>query len=166
MAQDDELAKLGELFARVNASEQIKLLQRGHRQSTENLLRGLLVVADALEELDQRMAEVAATSLAEPGAATLAAEVQRRTGIVLKLLSRSFDSQDLRRMTAVGQAFDVALHCATGVTAAGVGGHDMVEQENTAGYLWGEQVLRPASVVVGREETGMDPAASVIGNKN
>lgn len=166
MAQDDELAELGALFARVNAGEQLKALEREHRQGSENLLRALLVVADALEDLDQRMVEVAATPAAEAGAAKLATEVQRRTGVVRKLLNRAFETQGVRRMTALGQPFDLAQHCATGVTAAGPGGHDVVQHESTAGYLWGELVLRQASVVVG-QEPGQSPDGEpdTAGNK-
>jgi molecular chaperone GrpE len=81
------------------------------------------------------------------------ATVRQGVEMTLRQLREVFEGSGIRRMAAVGESFDPGRHEAVAGEPEGV-----VAEEYRAGYLFREQVLRPAMVRVGpAAEQGRPP---------
>jgi molecular chaperone GrpE len=102
------------------------------RQFVAPLLRELILVVDRIET-----------------AARHAAAEDVVESVRLELLD-VLDRREVRRMDTTGQPFDPAWHTAVREVAVDTVADRMVTAEIRAGYLVGNQVLRPAEVEIGR----------------
>jgi molecular chaperone GrpE len=123
------------------AREQSDAVRRGR----EEVLLDLLDVADGLER-----------ALAALRGDASAGAVRDGVSLVLRSLADKLHAQGVRPVGAVGERFDPRLHDAVARAPSRDVEPGTVLNELKKGYLLGDRVLRPASVVVA--ETAEPPA--------
>jgi molecular chaperone GrpE len=119
---------------------------RRHRSEIEALLRSFLEVTDALRALERHCGEADAEGEARVPVST----VRRIAKKALQVLAL----QDVRPMDAVGGPLDLSRHEVLQVRDDATRPPDTVLEEVIEGYLWGERILRRATVVVSGEAPG------------
>lgn len=118
-----------------------------HVETRSKLVSELLPV---LDNLDRAIATAEANG-DEPA-------VLEGVRLVRRQLEAVLEGFGLSRFDAVGAVFDPRLHDATGVIAVDAPGQDgIVAAQLQAGYRFGERLLRPAKVVVGKRARGPGP---------
>lgn len=135
----------------VDEFEQVKLrIRREVARDVDRARRAVL--ADLLDVLDNLDRAVAASKDADEASGPVALEsLMRGVEIVRSQFLGKLAGLGVARLDALGQPFDTARHEA--VTTAAVddpAGHGVVVAVIREGYTIGDDVLRPASVVVGR----------------
>jgi len=128
-------------FARLSAAQEAK-----HRHQTEALLLGMIEIADSLRELERYCGELVAKGQKEVP--------QRSSGLILRKLLKLLGQAGVRPMKATGEPLDLARHEVVAVRAHRSAADDIVLEETVDGYLWNEQTLRRARVVISRLEAG------------
>lgn len=113
--------------------------QDGERRAREDMLRDLLPVFDNLERAAQHAGSAADVK-------SLADGVQ----MVIKLFLDTLQRLGIERVSAVGQAFDPALHEAVQQLETKEHPPGAVAAEVQAGYRFGDRLVRPAMVVVAK----------------
>jgi molecular chaperone GrpE len=137
-------AEIAEAQGRANrASEEIAQararLERDARRQAQQRVRDVLIAF--LEVIDDADRAVAGTD----GACREAVEVLRRR------LEATLQAQGVSRQPALGERFDPARHEAIAAQPVNEAERDgQVLAVAREGYLWGEELLRPARVLVGK----------------
>lgn len=72
--------------------------------------------------------------------------------IVHERLLNILQNWHVKPMTSIGQPFTPHLHCAVDSVQNNEVDENTIVEEQKRGYLWGEQVLRYAQVIVARKE--------------
>ena len=126
--------------------EQVRArLRRDVDRDIERARRAVLTdFLDVADNLDRAIAAGSASGHADPG-------LRRGVQLVLDLLLSKLASYQVTRVAADGALFDPRLHEAVSVVAVTDPAHDNhVVSVVRAGYAIGGEVLRPATVAVGR----------------
>jgi molecular chaperone GrpE len=113
--------------------ERASVAQTGKREMVLSLLDVLDDFERALEHMDEAPASVSAG---------VSAIYQRLAGLL--------ESQGVIPFESVGQPFDPAMHEAVGSVESDEQESGVVLDELRRGYRWGEELLRPARVLVAR----------------
>ena len=138
----------------VEEFEQAKL--RIRREVGRDVERGRrTVLADLLDVVDNLDRAIAA-SRADTGAGVSALEsLVRGVELVRSQFLGKLEGYGVTRLPALGQPFDAARHEAVSTVPVGDEAQDgMVIAVIREGYAIGDDLLRPAAVVVGRHESG------------
>ena len=104
-------------------------------------MAGAAILTDLITTLDHL--ELAATHFPDPSLRMITDELRRKLG-----------DHGLRAMSVLGQSFDPQTMEAIEL---GPGAKNEVIKVQEAGYWLGEQVLRPAKVIVGNGQTAAEP---------
>ena len=136
-AEADKLRALADFQNLRRRSQEEKDVLR--RYATENLVTSLLPVLDNFDRTIEHL-----QAGADP--------VKMLAGIriVEKQLRQVLETQNLRRMNAIGQPFDPDLHDAITMEASDEHEDNTVIAEIEAGYRIGDKVIRPARVKVAK----------------
>jgi molecular chaperone GrpE len=105
----------------------------------EGLRRFILPLLDIIDDLERLL------NFADTQALPLADQIRDVYQKLLKLL----DIEGIRPFQSVGKPFDPSLHEAVATQPASEDGQGIVVQEVRRGYLWDDELLRTARVVVG-----------------
>jgi molecular chaperone GrpE len=126
--------------------EQIKLrMRRETAREVERARRGIL--AELLEVLDNVDRAIAAAREAPASADTLLRGVE----LVRDQFLAKLEALGVARIAAVGQPFDAVIHDAVSMAPVADASQDgIVVAVAKEGYAIGDELLRPAAVVVGR----------------
>ncbi len=113
------------------------------------------ILADLLEVVDNLDRAVSAAQ-SGPGAGSdpndALASLTRGVGLVRDQFLAKLAAMGVTRLEALGQPFDAACHEAVTTTPVGADQDGLVVAVTREGYVVGGEILRPASVVVGRGE--------------
>ena len=107
--------------------------------ATENLVAELLPVLDNFERTVEHLKAGASPESMLEG-----------IRLVERQLRSALESQNVRRIPAVGATFDPVMHEAIELLESEEHEHDTVVQELEPGYKMGEKVIRPARVKVSK----------------
>lgn len=119
-----------------------KEAQEGERRAKEDFLRELLPVFDNLERAAQHA-----------GTATDLKSLSDGISMVVRLFVDTLGRLGVERVSALGQAFDPALHEAVQHLETTEYPPGSVAAEVQPGYRMGERLVRPAMVVVAKPPT-------------
>jgi molecular chaperone GrpE len=143
-------AVIGEYRRSSEEFEQVKLRMR--REVGKEVERGRrTLLADLLEVVDNLDRAVAAVSAPDAGHEGTSTTIARGVELVRDQFLAKLESFGVARVPVLGQPFDASWHEAvttTPVDAAAQDGHVVAVLKE--GYAIGDEVLRPASVVVGK----------------
>jgi molecular chaperone GrpE len=128
--------------------EQVKVrLRRDVAREVERGRRSVL--ADLLEVLDNLDRAVAA---AAGGSSSTAEQIGRGVALVRDQFLAKLEGMGVRRVPALGQEFDARQHEAVTTTPAPSDQDGIIVSVVKEGYAIGDDILRPAAVVVGKHE--------------
>ncbi|MCP3961113.1 MAG: nucleotide exchange factor GrpE [bacterium] len=122
-------------FARLSAARDEK-----SRAEKKDLLLRLIEVADSLRALKNHCRE-----LAEAGHDEVP---YNSVKLICRQLLAVLEGEDVRPMKAAGHPLDLALHEVVAVRPESDAEEDSVLEEVVFGYLWNDQPLRRAKVIV------------------
>jgi len=140
-------------FRKRTRKEQEEARTRGR----EEVLKEILPVFDNLE----RAIQAAGTKEASPATQAIVAGV----AMVQKQFEEGLGRFGLKRFSAKGQGFDPNLHEALAQVETDEHPAGTVVEEYQKGYMLGERLLRPATVVVARPKAAPRPAPSEAGGE-
>ena len=100
----------------------------------------LLALLDAMDDFDRALAHVSEA----PGA------VADGLRLIHQRLSRVLEANGVAPFQSVGEQFDPTLHEAMSVVESDEHESGIVYEEDSRGYLWNGELLRPARVIVVR----------------
>jgi molecular chaperone GrpE len=138
----DKSARLQSAFTEF---EQVKTrLRRDTTREVERSRRAVLVeMLDVLDNLDRALASAAERSADDP--------LVRGVALVRDQFVAKLDAFGVRRIDALDRPFDAAAHEAVSTAAVTDGARDgVVVAVVRDGYTIGDELLRPAAVVVGQ----------------
>jgi molecular chaperone GrpE len=121
-------------------------LRRESAREIERARRGVLT--DFLEVLDNLERAIAAGQ--ETGSETDASSITRGVELVRDLFVAKLGALGVQRIAAAGQPFDATWHDAVSMAPVDPQQDGIVVAVVREGYAMGDEVLRPASVVVGK----------------
>ena len=120
------------------AQARARLERDAQRQARQSVREVLLAFLDVIDDADRAVAGTA-------GAVREAVEVLRRR------LEAALQAQGVSRQPALGERFDPVRHEAIAAQPVNEAERDgQVLAVAREGYLWGEELLRPARVLVGK----------------
>ncbi|HEU4516621.1 MAG TPA: nucleotide exchange factor GrpE, partial [Steroidobacteraceae bacterium] len=141
-----ELAQMEDRYKRALADLD-NYRRRTARETERRVAEGrdalLLDWLEAVDSVDRALGQIAATHPAAPGLRA-----------VLDQLEAILDRQGVNRVGAVGEPFDPERHEAVGVRETAETPDRTVAEIARSGFARGEQVLRPAQVIVARAPAG------------
>lgn len=141
---------IGEYRRSSEEFEQVKLRMR--REVSKEVERGRrTLLADLLDVVDNLDRAVAAVRAPDAGREATSTTIARGVELVRDQLLTKLESFGVARVPVLGQPFDASRHEAittTPVDNAAQDGHVVAVLKE--GYAIGDEVLRPASVVVGK----------------
>lgn len=88
-----------------------------------------------------------------------AGELMRGLEMIFKEFSRTFEGEGIRPMETVGKPYDPMSAEIMGMVETGEDRDGLVVDELQKGFYYGEKVLRPARVRIGRKKAEVEPAA-------
>jgi molecular chaperone GrpE len=145
--------------AQVTLEQELKCAHAEARERGEALMRPLV-----LDLLDLRDRLDAALRQRAPSPATWLNRWRRRPteadnwregiGITARRLDRILAERRVRRMNLTGERFDPRLARVVGTTPASRAAPGVIVEEVRAGYLWDDDLLRIAEVIVSKSDEG------------
>jgi molecular chaperone GrpE len=139
--------------------QELKRVQAEGRERGRTLLRPLLLdlldLRDRLDAALQMPAQPASRWLGRWRKPRAEPEYWREgIGITVRRLDRMLDERRVSRIELVGQRFDPRLARAVGTRQDASVGLGVVVDETRAGYLWDDELLRIAEVIVNKAGEG------------
>src|SRR5437879_1127450 len=124
MSDSEDHSHLSKLLTRYDAEERSNAV----RHELERLLRQLLGLADALQDIEVHCAE-----LEQKGVQGIP---RKSVNVVLRMLMAALKSHQVEPMNCKGQTFDLDRHEVLGTRTMRRGSDDVVLEETLHGYMW------------------------------
>ena len=157
MSKDDLFVSADKMLAAMDFAEVTAAQEERHRKQLANLLLDFLDVMDSMQAL-----EAHCQALDQRGHEYIPL---RAVSIIVRQTSSLLSKAGVEPMDAVGGPLDLNMHevVATRMDSSAV--EDTVLEEPLRGYLWNKDLLRPAKVVISRQETRAEGDSSNLSER-
>lgn len=157
MSKDDLFVSADKLLAAMDFAEVTAAQEEKHRKRVAKLLLDFLGVMDSMLAL-----EAHCQNLHQSGHEHIPL---RAVSIIVRQMSGLLSKAGVEPMNAVGDTLNLNMHHVVATRRDSSTVEDTILEETLRGYLWDKAVLRPAKVVISRQETRAEGDTPDLGER-
>ena len=152
MPNEDLFTNADRIMAAMDFAGKVSAQEERHKKEMAELLLVLLGAVDSLQALEEHCRELESNGHTHVPARTVS--------VMIGQMLNSLSTFGVKPMNAVGRPLDLDMHEVVAVGKDSSVEDDIVLEEKTKGYMWNDQLLRRAKVVVPCPEERYEPTST------